>query len=83
MLNPDLGALFRFLDALDSQVIGRESGKPPVEIESQLHRLIKGESLTEEERRVIFEALKKQPEWTAWLADQVKAARHRPAPQKG
>lgn len=83
MLNPDFGSLFRFLDALDSEVAGRESSRPPPEMESQLLRMIQGEPLTEEDRRAVFEALKKQPGWTAWLADQVKAARGHASPQEG
>jgi hypothetical protein len=83
MLNPDLGSLFRFLDALDSQVAGRESIRPPAEMESQLLRMISGETLPDEDRRAVFEALKKHPGWTEWLANQVKAARGRAFPQKG
>jgi hypothetical protein len=83
MLNPDLGSLFRFLDALDSQVAGRESSRPPAEMESQLLRMIRGETLAEEDRRVVFEALKKHPGWTEWLANQVKAARGQASPHRG
>ncbi len=76
MLSVDFGSLFRFLDALDSQVRGRESHKPPPEVEDRLLRLIRGEPLTEDERQAIFENLKQQPGWTAWLAEQVKAGRN-------
>jgi hypothetical protein len=75
MLSANFGSLFRFLDALDTQVVGRQSNRPPPELEARLLLMIQGVKISEEERAGIFDILKKQPGWTAWLAEQVKAAR--------
>jgi hypothetical protein len=75
MLSPDFGSLFRFLDVLDNQVTGRHADRPSPEIEARLLRLLNGETPCGDERAALFQALRDNPTWTAWLAGQVKARR--------
>ena len=66
--------LFRFLELTEGEVQGRQSAHPPPPVESSLRALLSGE-LDEGQRRQLCEALREQPGWLAWLADQIKNRR--------
>jgi hypothetical protein len=81
-LSTDFSILFRFLDTLDRQVTGRQADHLPPEIEATLQQLLNGEAPGETERKALFQALRENPSWIAWLANQVKARRVQPSSDK-
>jgi hypothetical protein len=66
--------LTRFLEQFGPEVQGRETAQPPEEVQAQLRRLAKGD-LPETEQDTVFTLLRRNPEWTAWLAQEVKGLR--------
>ncbi|HEY5770768.1 MAG TPA: hypothetical protein VIS71_13080 [Terrimicrobium sp.] len=71
--------LFRLLELTEGEVQGRQSACPPPQIEKQLRALLSGE-LDDGKRTQLCEALREQPRWLAWFADQIK---HRRKPASG
>jgi hypothetical protein len=68
--------VFRFLELSEGEVQGRQSARPPPQVEKSLRALLSGE-LDEGQRRQLCEVLREQPKWLAWLADQIKKRRKR------
>jgi hypothetical protein len=66
--------LFDFLELIGDEVVGRQSARPPPQVEQSLRSLLSGE-LDERKRRELCEVLREQPKWLAWLADQIKDRR--------
>ncbi len=66
--------LAEFLDQFGPEVQGRELVQPPEEIQTKLQQFARG-SLSEEEQAGLFPLLQKHPDWTAWLAQEVKCLR--------
>ena len=69
--------LFRLLELTEGEVQGRQSACPPPQVEKQLRALLSGE-LDDEKRSQLCEALREQPRWLAWFADQIKNRRKAP-----
>jgi hypothetical protein len=61
--------LFRFLELADGEVQGRQSARPPADIEKLVLALLSGK-LDE-----LCEELSDQPGWLAWFAEQIKKRR--------
>jgi hypothetical protein len=72
--------LFRFLELADGEVQGRQSSRPPAEIEKLVMALLSGQ-LDTEKRIELCEVLRDQPAWLAWFAEQIKK-RRKPAPPR-
>jgi hypothetical protein len=70
--------LFRFLELADGEVHGRQSARPPAEIEKLVTALLLGQ-LAEEKRIELCEELRDQPAWLAWFAEQIKKRRKPPS----
>ncbi|HEY5705693.1 MAG TPA: hypothetical protein VIS96_08980 [Terrimicrobiaceae bacterium] len=70
----DFQVLFRFLDLTEGEVQGRQSARPPPQVENSLRALLSGE-LDERKRRQLCEMLRDQPRWLAWFAEQIKHRR--------
>jgi hypothetical protein len=66
--------LFRLLELTEGEVQGRQSACPPPQVEKQLRALLSGE-LDDRKRLELCEALREQPRWLAWFADQIKHRR--------
>jgi hypothetical protein len=66
--------LFRLLELTEGEVQGRQSACPPPQVEKQLRALLSGE-LDDGKRKRLCEALRDQPGWLAWFADQIKHRR--------
>ena len=66
--------LARFLDRFGPEVAGRELAEPPEKIQAQLRKLARG-NLPQPEQEKVFMLLRNNPEWTAWLAQEVKDLR--------
>jgi hypothetical protein len=71
--------LFRFLELAYGEVQGRQSARPPPEIEKLVTTLLSGQ-LGEEKRIELCEKLRDQPAWLAWFAEQIKKRRKPPTP---
>jgi hypothetical protein len=71
--------LFRFLELADGEVQGRQSARPPADIERLVKALLSGQ-LDEEKRIQLCEELREQPGWLAWFAEQIKKRRKPPCP---
>jgi hypothetical protein len=69
-----LQILLKFLERFDDEVQGRELSEPAEETKIKLKRLARG-TLTEKEQTEIFILLDHHPDWTAWLAKEVKGLR--------
>ena len=69
--------LAAFLDRFGDEVEGRELAEPPEDIQIQLRALALGR-LPGAERDSLFSLLRRNPEWIAQLADEVKALRSQP-----
>jgi hypothetical protein len=69
--------LFRFLELADGEVQGRQSARPPADIERLVMALLSGQ-LDEEKRIQLCEELREQPGWLAWFAEQIKKRRKPP-----
>jgi hypothetical protein len=70
--------LFRFLELADGEVQGRQSARPPADIERLVRALLSGQ-LEEEKRIQLCEELREQPGWLAWFAEQIKKRRKPPS----
>jgi hypothetical protein len=70
--------LFRFLELADGEVQGRQSARPPADIEKRIMALLSGQ-LAEEKRIELCEELREQPAWLAWFAEQIKKRRKTPS----
>ena len=66
--------LFRFLELADGEVRGRQSARPPANIEKLVGALLSGQ-LNEQKRIELCEELTDQPGWLAWFAEQIKKRR--------
>lgn len=76
-LNADFRSLFQLIESLDGGVRGREEpSAPPPEVEARLNAVLSEGALTPEERRSVFELLRKEPGWLAWFAEQIKRRRN-------
>lgn len=69
-----LQILLKFLDRFDDEVQGRELSEPAENTKVKLQRLARG-TLSEEEQTEVFVLLDRNPDWTAWLAKEVKGMR--------
>jgi hypothetical protein len=69
-----LQILLKFLERFDDEVQGREQSEPAEETKIKLQRFARG-ALTEQEQTEIFILLDGHPDWTAWLAKEVKGLR--------
>ena len=63
--------LFRFLELTDGEVQGRQSARPPADIERLVLAFLSGQ-LAEEQRIELCEELRGKPAWLAWFAEQIK-----------
>jgi hypothetical protein len=66
--------LLKFLDRFDDEVQGREKSEPAGETKVKLRRFARG-TLPEPEQPEVFALLDRNPEWAAWLAEEVKGQR--------
>lgn len=66
--------LFRFLELTEGEVQGRQSARPPGDIEKLALALLSGD-LDEQKRIELCEELRDQPGWLAWFAEQIKKRR--------
>jgi hypothetical protein len=69
-----LQILLKFLDRFDEEVQGRELSEPTEDAKIKLQRFARG-TLSEEDQTEVFVLLDRNPEWTAWLAKEVKGLR--------
>lgn len=69
-----LQILLKFLERFDAEVEGRELSEPAEETKVKLQRFARG-TLSEEEQTEVFVLLDRHPDWTAWLAKEVKGLR--------
>jgi hypothetical protein len=69
--------LFRFLELAQGEVQGRQSARPPADVEKLAMDLLSGQ-LGEEKRIELCEELRDQPAWLAWFAEQIKKRRKAP-----
>ncbi len=69
-----LQVLLRFLERIDDEVQGRELSEPAEEAKDKLQRFARG-TLPDKEQTEVFILLDRHPEWTAWLAKEVKGLR--------
>jgi hypothetical protein len=77
----DFKVLFRFLEFADGEVHGRQSARPPGEVEKLALALLSGK-LGNEKRIELCELLREQPGWLAWFAEQIKKRRKSDGVQK-
>jgi hypothetical protein len=66
--------LLKFLERFDDEVQGRELSEPPEDAKVRLQRFARG-TLSEDEQTEVLVLLDRHPEWTAWLATEVKGLR--------
>ena len=71
-----LHILLKFLDRFDDEVQGRALSELSEEARTRLQRFARG-TLPEDEQTEMFVLLDQHPEWTAWLAKEVKCLRSR------
>jgi hypothetical protein len=64
----------KFLERFDEEVQGRGLSEPGEDVKTKLQRFARG-ALPEVEQTEVFVLLDRHPEWTAWLAKEVKALR--------
>jgi hypothetical protein len=69
-----LQILLKFLERFDDEVQGRELAEPAEEAKDKLQRFARG-TLPEKEQTEVFILLDSHPDWTAWLAKEVKGLR--------
>jgi hypothetical protein len=69
-----LQILLKFLDRFDDEVQGRGLTQPAEDTKIKLRDFARG-ALPEKEQTEILVLLDKNPEWTAWLASEVKGLR--------
>jgi hypothetical protein len=70
----DFKVIFRVLELTEGEVQGRQSTRPPQQVEKLIGSLLSGE-LESGKRRQLCEALRLEPRWLAWLAEQIKSRR--------
>ena len=68
----------RFLERFSDDVEGRQAFELSEETKTQLKQLARGE-LPREEHEPLFAILRSEPAAVAWLADEVKQLRSKPA----
>jgi hypothetical protein len=66
--------LLKFLERFDDEVQGRGLSEPPEDAKVRLQRFARG-TLPEDEQTEVLVLLDLHPEWTAWLATEVKGLR--------
>ena len=71
--------VFRFLELADGEVKGRQSARPPADIERLVLAFLSGQ-LAEEQRVELCEELRGQSSWLTWFAEQIKKRRKPPSP---
>ena len=69
-----LQILLKFLERFDDEVQGRELLEPAQETKDKLQRFARG-TLTDQEQTEMFILLDRHPDWTAWLAKEVRGLR--------
>ncbi len=69
-----LQVLLKFLERFDDEVQGRERTEPAEDTKIKLRDFARG-TLPEKEQTEIFVLLDRNPDWTAWLATEVKGLR--------
>ena len=69
-----LEILLKFLDRFDDEVQGRELAEPAEDTKLKLRDFARG-TLSQKDQTDVFVLLDKNPEWTAWLANEVKGQR--------
>ena len=69
-----LQILLKFLERFDDEVQGRALSEPAEEEKDKLQRFARG-SLPEKEQTEVLILLDRHPDWTAWLAKEVKGLR--------
>lgn len=69
-----LQILLKFLERFDDEVQGRELSEPAGDVKTKLQRFARG-ALPQPEQTEVFGLLDQHPEWTAWLAKEVKGLR--------
>jgi hypothetical protein len=69
-----LQILLKFLERFDDEVQGRELSEPADEAKDKLQRFARG-TLPEKEQTEVLILLDRHPDWTAWLAKEVKGLR--------
>jgi hypothetical protein len=69
-----LQILLKFLERFDDEVQGRELSEPAEDTKVKLRNFARG-TLPEEQQTEVFVLLDRNPEWTAWLAKEVKGLR--------
>jgi hypothetical protein len=69
-----LQILLKFLERFDGEVQGRARTEPAEDTKVKLRDFARG-TLSEKEQTEIFVLLDRNPEWTAWLASEVKGLR--------
>ena len=69
-----LQILLKFLERFDDEVQGREFSEPTEDTKIKLRDFARG-TLSENDQTEIFVLLDGHPEWTAWLANEVKGLR--------
>ena len=69
-----LQILLKFLERFDDEVQGRELSEPAEETKIKLRNFARG-TLPEQEQTEVFVLLDRNPDWTAWLAREVKGLR--------
>ena len=70
----DFKVIFRLLELTEGEVQGRQSARPPKQVEGLIQALLSGE-LDASTRRQLCEVLSREPEWLAWVAEQIKGRR--------
>jgi hypothetical protein len=66
--------LMKFLERFEDEVQGRELSEPSEDAKTRLERFARGK-LPEDEQTELLVLLDRHPEWTAWLAKEVKGLR--------
>ena len=69
-----LQILMKFLERFDDEVQGRELAEPSEDTKIKLRDFARG-TLPAKEQTEVFVLLDKNPEWTGWLANEVKGLR--------
>jgi len=69
-----LQILLKFLDRFDDEVQGRGLAEPTDDTKIKLRDFARG-TLSEKDQTEVFVLLDKNPEWTAWVANEVKGLR--------
>lgn len=69
-----LQILLKFLERFDDEVQGREMTEPTDDTKIKLRDFARG-TLSQKDQTEVFVLLDKNPEWTAWVANEVKGLR--------